>query len=1328
MKRPIAVIIGFLAATALATDYYVDAVHGNDDWSGTSSNRVGETTTGPRKTLAGVIALATQPGDVIWALPGNYDEGTMSGDTNRLYVSAKDISLKSTGGKEVTHIVGHHTAGDTYGFGADALRCVEVAKDCNFLIDGFTIRDGAGKSNTKTASVYGGGVACTAGRPSKGKSNFTLVDCVVSNCVSYRGAGIYAGRAIRCRLTDNYGSNSASAAQYAELAHCVIDANRGNHAISTCEILVNCTVFGNTKDFGGTAAFAIYNTLVFGQPSGGHDQVSLYNSVASSGDAFKEVDDVSVTDAGAYQCISPYSGDFRLLSASPAVGIGNADHLALVALPAGYDNRDFLGNPIDVSAPLAAGACQTAVAQPASRVVFGEVGDGVRVDGMDHLFVKGEYFFPAEYPVTYRMKAVSGGSVRRVFGFYMDEFKDGTRSIYNVPQYDGWVCLMPNPDVAGTTTVNVREAAAVFYADADAGDDEYDGTAPLFEGGKKGPKKTLQDAVDLCTANYSLVLARGTFAEGGWNNGNGYSNRLHIATYTGVIAADGIGSATIVGAPSPETGALGPNAVAGVWNDGNYGYVQGFVITGCFTPDDDSSGCRGAAVHCKQIYSQIMDCVISNNTANTASGMYVGTAIRTRFLENHSVAYVVNNVRCTACAFAGNTFGGEAGSGGRSCLSGSADAAVAWNCTFIPGEDNRATQNADVKIYDGIVTCCHGKQPTDSLVSTLLSENAVLADVDGYDFRLGVLSPAIGYADAGSCTEGNMYFYPASDLFGNPYAVRNGRVTVGAVHNEPGLPVTVIVGEGGGVSAEGAPIGTNCVFSVAEITVTATDAARRPFKGFEIDGVLQPLGADTVSVVPSTDPAAVTSVRAIYGTDWYVDQATGADGNRGSFAACPKRTIRAASTNAVSGDVIHVGPGVYGTEEGATAFISTTTVKARVVLGDGVSIESTDGPSSTFVVGGEATTGLDAYGFGTGSDAVKCMVVGVNAAVKGFSLVGGRSGNTSGNENGYGAAIFCSAGDETDDMAFVENCVISNNAAYGGALWGCNLVRCRILDNTGLTRSPAGANCRYYGCVIDRNKGTKLFDRVYGFDSCTVGPDNDPTDMKGANANVFNSMSCAILNSLDLLNVSVGKSVAATNSAFLTKRYSGTSQYGCIIADAEALAVDADYRPIIGSNVAIDKGNLALSGSEYAGQTDIWGGQRVMNAVQDMGAVEADWRTRYARDLGRGNSVSAVSPEVSETEDRTLLMPSGSIAGRTREETCDYGLVFDLQGPGTLNLYLGSVLVGSYATEGDGQTATFPEIAAATEFKLEFIPEEPSAFACVRRFKIANRGSLLILR
>ena len=57
------------------------------------------------------------------------------------------------------------------------------------------------------------------------------------------------------------------------------------------------------------------------------------------------------------------------------------------------------------------------------------------------------------------------------------------------------------------------------------------------------------------------------------------------------------------------------------------------------------------------------------------------------------------------------------------------------------------------------------------------------------DFRLGEQSPALGAVDPASFASTNASFFLTTDYYGNPLRAVNGRLTAGAVHNEPLPPI-----------------------------------------------------------------------------------------------------------------------------------------------------------------------------------------------------------------------------------------------------------------------------------------------------------------------------------------------------------------------------------------------------------------------------------------------------------------------------------------------------------------------------------------------------------
>ena len=186
-KSVVFAFAGIMSAAAFATDWYVDANNGNDDWDGTTadvpSQEVIDQCTaqsvpipGPRKTLHAMMSdECVQPGDVVNAAEGDYNEGGEVKGTaqtvNRVQVKA-GVKLCATGSRDNTFISGSGGTG-TGAYTNGAVRCVNFlapSGDEGYgIVRGFTLRDGrTAPSSTKEhggASIGGG----------------LLVDCVLEN-------------------------------------------------------------------------------------------------------------------------------------------------------------------------------------------------------------------------------------------------------------------------------------------------------------------------------------------------------------------------------------------------------------------------------------------------------------------------------------------------------------------------------------------------------------------------------------------------------------------------------------------------------------------------------------------------------------------------------------------------------------------------------------------------------------------------------------------------------------------------------------------------------------------------------------------------------------------------------------------------------------------------------------------------------------------------------------------------------------------------------------------------------------------------------------------
>lgn len=150
MAAVLTCVAGLASPLHAGRDYYVDAVNGNDLWDGSTAaipseeQRLLETVPGPRKTLAGAMAITgLAAGDTVHAAPGVYNEGGMENScgSNRVIV-ANGVLLVADQGASVTTIEGKISTaeGNVNGCAADSMRAVFMGSGA--VLKGFTVTKG----------------------------------------------------------------------------------------------------------------------------------------------------------------------------------------------------------------------------------------------------------------------------------------------------------------------------------------------------------------------------------------------------------------------------------------------------------------------------------------------------------------------------------------------------------------------------------------------------------------------------------------------------------------------------------------------------------------------------------------------------------------------------------------------------------------------------------------------------------------------------------------------------------------------------------------------------------------------------------------------------------------------------------------------------------------------------------------------------------------------------------------------------------------------------------------------------------------------------------
>ena len=226
-----------------STDWYVNP----DSTVGDDAND-GFTPETPKRTLKGAMSVAVVAGDTVHAAKGVYREeemkqtdkcaaGTVLADViimNRVAVPS-GVTLRADEGPEKTAIEGRSaTDPDEHGLGTDAVRCVFLAKGAS--VRGFTIRNG--RSRAQDGSVddaYAGGIlGC-------GSAEGTVENCIITNCVAYRGGAGHSLTFLNCRIFDNTALERGAVSRLSAFYGCVIDRNTGSLPEDYYYVISNCT-------------------------------------------------------------------------------------------------------------------------------------------------------------------------------------------------------------------------------------------------------------------------------------------------------------------------------------------------------------------------------------------------------------------------------------------------------------------------------------------------------------------------------------------------------------------------------------------------------------------------------------------------------------------------------------------------------------------------------------------------------------------------------------------------------------------------------------------------------------------------------------------------------------------------------------------------------------------------------------------------------------------------------------------------------------------------------------------------------------------------------
>ena len=1262
MKKTLTMLVAtallFAFTANAANTWYVDDDNYNENYADAAAYIAAGYDGKSMEKAFGTIQIAisnAKSGDTIYVAPGVYSNGTAVAASNwglsRVGWANKKLYIYSTGNASNTHIVGTKAATDS-GVGADAVRCLAIydytGNYAGTVVKGFTFRDGATvatKLNSSDWSIRGGAVCAN-------RENY-FVDCEFAGCAALYAGGAYNGTFVRCRFSRNVsvGTASSSASSIvvgdssslrAKLYACVLHHNAYGNANDNSGgtllyrvIGVNCSVLDNAfKACTGSADEFFYNTVFF--------QSGTYNASSTFVNCVKESDEPR-------SVMSTIIPDVRLLPNSVARTAGDGAHLSLITLPEGIDYKDYGGNTPASSGTIAAGATQT-VGTPAAGGIAVKGGAEI-VNGTGRCRSGSySYVYPDVYPTQYLFSAVAPEGKRlshfRFIGNPLYTYD------YRFPDMNDRLLVMPpaNPDVVITNSdTTVRD---VTYVKPDANASEANGS-------EEHPYRTLQAAIDAKPATV-IVAKPGTYAEGGTNDTNYGRSRLMITTMTRITSEEGAENTVIMG-ESDTSGEAddygnGPDAVRCVFNYSSHAQVQGFTLTGGRTmTGSDSNKSVGGAVRCTNSNPNFYldDCIVTNNSSKT-SGAVVNTRMtRCYVADNPGCVYFVDGGFACGCVFSTGADGAPSTGvfgGGR-----------VLHSTFIgekaAGVKPYDTSSAYVRRYASVFlggdtaggngvsagNICWDFSAIDD-ASARVTDPLLANPADG-DCHPFAASPAF---DAGvvpaAGNYGNEYWhYVTTDYEGNPITFNGGKPVVGAFMKPTTRRLVALTATNGGISPSAARVelaeDETCMLTVADGT--------RPVAGVTVNGVTNLATSAAWSLALSgADAAGGMVVDAIYTNVWYVAP-NGSNAATGFFPDVAK-SLQSALSNAtlVAGDRVVALPGTYRT--GKMIQAGAYAVHSRAVVPENVTLESRDGKAAT-VIEGEQATSKDSPPSGTsydvkglGADAVRCVLLQSGAAIKGFTLTNGWTRATKNGEISYSDADTCGGGVWcAGPECMVEDCLIAGNGAYRGAgAFNGFCLNCEFADNYAYYGGGGSSNCRNHGCLSHGNTAATwsansgLF-AVRDAVNCTCF---DSLSQATAFIGVSNTVVAGYFYPNTMVAAKVSHSVFNKNSMSVPAGFFEGTDACCVTNDA-AMVFDG-YRPVIGENVCIDAGTVDVPDTLKA--TDVLGGQRVYNGRLDIGATEADWRTRYGRDIYMRTTVLSADSVVVEQADGTVRVPEGA--------------------------------------------------------------------------------------
>ena len=576
----------------------------------------------------------------------------------------------------------------------------------------------------------------------------------------------------------------------------------------------------------------------------------------------------------------------------------------------------------------------------------------------------------------------------------------------------------------------------------------------------------IQDAVDAAVAEDEVVVTNGLYSTGGRAVYGTMTNRVAIDKPLLVRSLNGPLVTFIAGQPAPGTTNNGDGGIRCVYVGVN-AVLSGFTLTnghtrkaGDIVKEQSGGGvwctARGVVTNCAltgnsayqygggaySYYGMLINCTLSGNSAINGGGAYGDTD------------YVMLN-NCTLTGNSASDFGGGTYHGQlKNCTltgnsagyrGGGAYESTLGNCVVYY---NAAAEGPNYYNSGFTYSCITPLAPGLGNID----DDPLLASAT----HLSAQSPCIGrgspdYA-SGVDIDGEAWLNPpcmGADQFVAGAATGALTVAIAAAYTNVaiGSALSFVARVNGRLNASAWDFGDGMVLSNRAYASHAWAAPGL----YEVR--LTGWNDSFPGGVSATVPVRVTA-QEIY----YVNRANASPVfPYTNWAGAAMNIQQAIDAGRQMGRLVRVTNGVYAS--GGRAVFGTMT--NRVAVAEGVEVRSENGPSVTFIVGQPAPGTMD-----NGDGAVRCVHVGANAVLSGFTLTNGytRTAGDDYQEQG-GGGVWCEA------SGVVTNCTLTGNKArlYGGGAWMGTLNNCTLSGNWGSYYGGGAFSSTLINCNLTKN-------------------------------------------------------------------------------------------------------------------------------------------------------------------------------------------------------------------------------------------------------------------